>query len=73
MIKKLSIIVCLLAASISSAFAQHVPGSWRLVPMSGVLFSQVVDTQDKVYYVTGVDNRGGVLYSYDKVNQETNY
>jgi len=62
-----------LAASISSAFAQHVPGSWRLVPMSGVLFSQVVDTQDKVYYVTGVDNRGGVLYSYDKVNQETNY
>lgn len=73
MFKKLLTIVCLIVASVTSVVGQHMPGSWRLVPMSGVLFSQVIDTQHKVYYLTGMPANGSVMYSYDKDSKETKY
>lgn len=58
----------LLAAAFLGASAQHVPGSWKVIPMSGSTFEYVQDTPEKVYYLTG-----GSLYSYDKKNNETVY
>ena len=65
MIKKLFLLL-LLTFSAATAFAQHVPGSWKVFPMSGEYFAKVLDTPRKVFYVTG-----GCLYSYDKEYEET--
>lgn len=44
------------------------PGSWHVLQMSGVTIDNVVDTPRYVYYLTG-----GVLYAYDKDNDETTF
>ena len=65
--KFLLLAVVMLATSVS-ALAQHTPGSWRILPMSGEFFDNVIDTPSHVYYITG-----GSLYSYDKQYNETVY
>ena len=65
--KFLLLAVVMLATSVS-ALAQHTPGSWRILPMSGEFFDNVIDTPKHVYYITG-----GSLYSYDKEYNETVY
>jgi len=67
MLKKAFLLAILTGISIISAVA-NTPGTWKVLPMSGVTFDQVVDTPDFVYYITG-----GSLYSYDKENNETVY
>ena len=65
--KFLLLAVVMLATSFT-ALAQHTPGSWRILPMSGEFFDNVIDTPNHVYYITG-----GCLYSYDKEYNETVY
>lgn len=67
MLKKI-IFSIIFFSSILGASAQNVPGSWKVIPMSGLNFDYVQDTPDKVYYLTG-----GSLYSFDKDSQETLY
>ncbi|MCM1033261.1 MAG: hypothetical protein NC405_05835 [Odoribacter sp.] len=67
MIKKIFLLLALITG-VHAATAQHAPGSWRVFPMSGEFFDQVIDTSSKVYYITG-----GSLYSYDKEFDETVY
>lgn len=67
MIKKLTLLLALSLGWISAA-AQHTPGSWKIIPMAGEFFESVIDTPEKVYYLTG-----GSLYSYDKEYNETLY
>lgn len=68
MIKKILILLAVIAGTAWGASAQHAPGSWRIVPMKGTTFTRLYDTPEKVYYLTG-----GSLYSYDKEGQETTY
>lgn len=58
----------LLIFSLVEISAQHVPGSWKVIPMSGSTIETVQDTPSRVYYLSG-----GALYSYDKDNSETIY
>lgn len=65
--KKISLALLFLAVVISAA-AQHIPGSWRKLPLSGLSFSYIQDTPARVFYLTG-----GQLYSYDKADAATTY
>jgi len=67
MLKKLFLLL-LAVMAVYGVSAQHAPGSWRVVPMSGMDFEDVLDTPGKVYYLTG-----NSLYSYDKEADETIY
>lgn len=67
MLKKLFLFFCLVVAGMSVS-AQHAPGSWKVLPMSGTDFEEILDTPDKVYYLTG-----NALYAYDKETDETVY
>ncbi len=64
--KHVLILVAALSAALSSWGA--VAGAWKVIPMSGTNFSQVVDSPDMLYYVSD-----GSLYSYDKSNNETRF
>ena len=65
--KTLSLFSALLTVVLSLS-GQHTPGSWKIFPMSGESYQQILDTPNKVYYLTG-----NSLYSYDKEYQETLY
>lgn len=65
MIKKFFLLLTVLASCLG-AVAQHAPGSWKIIPMTGEYIDEIVDTPDHVYYLSG-----GSLYSYDKEYQET--
>ena len=65
MIKKAFLLLILLFTAVSGMVA-GTPGSWHVLQMSGVTIDNVVDTPRYVYYLTG-----GVLYAYDKDNDET--
>lgn len=67
MIRKFFLLLTVVCSCLAVS-AQHAPGSWKVFPMSGEFFDDVVDTPDKVYFITG-----GSLYSYDKEYQETVY
>lgn len=67
MLKKLILSLSLFLA-VAGANAQHAPGSWKVIPMSGTTFDYLQDTPSKVFYLTG-----GSLYSYDKEDNETTY
>lgn len=67
MIKKLFLLFAM-SLCWAGAAAQHAPGSWKIIPMAGEFFESVIDTPEKVYYLTG-----GSLYSYDKEYSETVY
>lgn len=56
----------LFLSCMGTMLAQHVSGSWKVIPMTGSNFDIVQDTPSKVYYLTG-----GSLYSYD--GEETVY
>ena len=55
-------------ASLYIVSAQHVPGSWKVIPMTGTSFEFVQDTPGKVYFLSS-----GSLYSFDKETSETMY
>lgn len=67
MLKKIFLLIGLLCMA-AGVKAQHTPGTWTVLPMSATDFSQVVDTPDMVYYLTG-----NSLYSFDKQNEETTF
>lgn len=67
MIKKAFLLLILLFTAVSGLVA-GTPGSWQVLQMSGVTIDNVVDTPRYVYYLTG-----GVLYAYDKDNDETTF
>lgn len=67
MFKRLILPIVAIVATVSVQ-GQHTPGSWRAFPMSGEFYEQVMDTETKVFYITG-----GSLYSYDKEYNETTY
>lgn len=66
MLKRLYIFLSFIGV-ILGANAQLATGSWRQFPSFGA-FSDIIDTPDKVYYVTA-----GSLYSYDKSDDETRH
>lgn len=66
MLKRLYIFLSFIGV-ILGANAQLATGSWRQFPSFGA-FSDIIDTPDKVYYVTA-----GSLYSYDKSEDETRH
>lgn len=67
MFKKL-ILSLLFFATILGVSAQHIPGTWKIIPMTGSSFDYVQDTPDKVFYISS-----GSLYSFDKDSNETTY
>lgn len=67
MLKKI-ILSLFFAMSLAGASAQHVPGSWKVIPMTGTTYEYVQETPDKVYFLSG-----GSLYSFDKDDNETLY
>ncbi len=60
------IVLCMVIMMSLSLSAQHVPGSWKMLNMAGEKIEGIIDTPEKVYYITG-----GSLYSYDKEYNET--
>ena len=67
-IKRVLLFTVAIIATSFATIAQHTPGSWRILPMSGEFFDNVIDTPNNVYYITG-----GSLYSYNKEYNETTY
>lgn len=67
MIKRIFLLLAIVMGC-AAAQAQHNPGSWKVFPMAGEYFDQILDTPSKVFYLTG-----GSLYSYDKQADETIY
>ena len=67
MFKKL-ILSLLFLATVLGVSAQHIPGTWKIIPMTGSSFDYVQDTPDKVFYISS-----GSLYSFDKDSNETTY
>ena len=53
MIKKALILLIAIAASALAAMAQSNAGSWNVYPAIGDKFDNVVETPDKVYFLTG--------------------
>lgn len=66
MTHRLTLLIISLIACLTSQ-AQLATGSWKQFPVFGE-FTDLVDTDDKVWYVTG-----GCLYSYDKTADETRF
>ncbi len=66
MTHRLTLLIISLIACLTSQ-AQLATGSWKQFPVFGE-FTDLVDTDDKVWYVTG-----GCLYSYDKSADETRF
>lgn len=67
MLRKIFLLL-LVVTAVFGVSAQHAPGSWKVLPMSGMDFDDVLDTPEKVYYLTG-----NALYAYDKEADETIY
>lgn len=67
MLKKI-IFSLLFLSTLIGAYAQHIPGSWKIIPMSGSTIGSIQDTPNMVYYISN-----GVLYGYDKENNENIY
>lgn len=65
MLRQLIISLIIALAAMSRAEASMLPGSWNIYPISGE-FTGIIDTDNKVWYVTG-----GILNSYDKDSDET--
>ena len=69
MIRKSLIIALIAAAAFGAApqaSAQKSIGEWTLFPVYSNGVSDIVDTKDRVYYLSS-----GRLYSFDKNNNET--
>lgn len=67
MLRKIFLLL-LVVTAVFGVSAQHAPGSWKVLPMSGMDFDDVLDTPEKVYYLTG-----NALFAYDKEADETIY
>lgn len=67
MLRKIFLLL-LVVTAVFGVSAQHAPGSWKVLLMSGMDFDDVLDTPEKVYYLTG-----NALYAYDKESDETIY
>ncbi len=66
--KKAVSLLFVICISVFALSAQHTPGSWKLFPMSGETYQQIIDTPNKVYYITG-----NSLHCYDKEYGESSY
>lgn len=69
MIRKYFLLAFLaITTALCAAHAAETAGMWKVLPMSGPTFNQVLATPSTVYYVTG-----NSLYSYDIKTTETEY
>ncbi|MDE6486269.1 MAG: hypothetical protein K2L76_02045 [Muribaculaceae bacterium] len=67
MIKRLYLFLLISLLAAGAAFAQAT-GTWNLMPVYGGAAERLVDTPDKVYYLSS-----GHLFSYDKEADETRH